>query len=345
MGLQPTSAVGRRKRLPLALAANSRYVGQTGDQTSVSDNVIAAERESRSVDFKLSFDLNAASDWCEVLKDIVAIANSGGGAILFGVSNDGATPGDASVEKILALDPAVLTDKLNKYTGVQFDDFAIEAARRDGVQIAALRIGCARVPLVFSKPGTYPIADGKQKTAFGVGTLYVRHGAKSEPANTNDLGRIIERRLHDLRKDWMAGVRKVVNAPAGSAVNVLPPATRQSSDPSATPIRITTDPMAPEYRLVDPDATHPYRQKEIISEIGRRLPGVRLNQYHIRAIRQLYGIDSDHGLFHKSRFAPPQYSPKFVDWLCEQHARDPLFFDKTCAEFKRRPREPNDTSS
>ncbi len=29
MGLQPTSAVGRRKRLPLALAAESRYVGQT----------------------------------------------------------------------------------------------------------------------------------------------------------------------------------------------------------------------------------------------------------------------------------------------------------------------------
>ncbi len=27
-GLQPTSAVGRRKRLPLALAAESRYVGQ-----------------------------------------------------------------------------------------------------------------------------------------------------------------------------------------------------------------------------------------------------------------------------------------------------------------------------
>ena len=35
MGLQPTSAVGRRKRLPLALAAESPYVGQTGMSTTM----------------------------------------------------------------------------------------------------------------------------------------------------------------------------------------------------------------------------------------------------------------------------------------------------------------------
>ena len=34
MGLQPTSAVDRRKRLPLALAAESRYVGPPEDEAA-----------------------------------------------------------------------------------------------------------------------------------------------------------------------------------------------------------------------------------------------------------------------------------------------------------------------
>jgi len=42
-----------------------------------------------------------------------------------GVDNDGSCPCDATVNKVLALDPAVLTDKVAKYTGVQFDDFTI----------------------------------------------------------------------------------------------------------------------------------------------------------------------------------------------------------------------------
>ena len=36
-----------------------------------------------------SFDPAATQDWCEVVKDIVAMANSGGGYVVFGVNDDG----------------------------------------------------------------------------------------------------------------------------------------------------------------------------------------------------------------------------------------------------------------
>src|ERR1035438_10821193 len=40
--------------------------------------------ESESVEYKSSFDSNSPADWAEIIKDIVALANSGGGAIIFG---------------------------------------------------------------------------------------------------------------------------------------------------------------------------------------------------------------------------------------------------------------------
>jgi predicted HTH transcriptional regulator len=220
-------------------------------------NPASAKCESKSLDFKSTFDPERAGDWCELLKDVVAIANSGGGAILVGVADDGEFCGSPETLKVLKTDPAAVTDKIVKYTGVQLDSFTISAARRRGRQIAMITIGWADPPIMFEKPGTYAIENGKQKTAFGVGTLYVRHGAKSDPARSADIARLMERSLQRARREWLSGVRKLSAAPKGSTVSVLPPKVIQSSDRSATPIRITDDPLAPQYQLIDPDKTHP----------------------------------------------------------------------------------------
>lgn len=302
------------------------------------DKALAAKRESKTVDFKRSFNGESASDWCEIIKDIVAMANSGGGVILIGVEDDGSPAPAGSAGGILVTDPAKLTDKIAKYTGVQFDSFDIAEGVRNGQAIGLIAVDPAQRPLIFEKPGTYAVEDGKQKTAFGMGTLYVRHGAKSEPASSEGLWRIIERVLQKQRKEWMTGVRRVVNAPSGSTITVLPAgAVHQSSDPAAAAITLTDDPSAPEYRLVDPDSTHPFRQKELISEVNSLLlEADRINQFDIQAVRNLYAVDTDPRYFHKARFATAQYSPEFRDWLLEQYASDHTFFVKVRREFSRR---------
>jgi hypothetical protein len=301
------------------------------------DKALTAKRESKTVDFKRTFDSESAGDWCELVKDIVAMSNSGGGSILIGVENDGSCPGDSCVPKVLELDPATITDKLAKYTGIQLDSFSIESGERAGQQIAIMSIRSAAMPLIFEKPGTYALNDGKQKTAFGIGTLYVRHGAKSEPATSEDIARIIERQLQRIRKEWLSGVRKVVNAPTGSSVSILSPDVRQSESSEATPIRITKNLAAPEYRLVDPDITHPWRQKEVIAEVNRSVQEAhRINSFHILAVRHLYDVDNDPRFFHKSKFAAPQYSPAFASWLLEQYVSDNSFFEKARDEYRRR---------
>ena len=95
-------------------------------------NAIQSKSESRAVDFKSKFDPGRAGDWCELVKDIVAIANSGGGSILIGVDDDGKCCGPAASAKLLCLDPAVITDKIAKYTGAQFDHLS-STPQREGV--------------------------------------------------------------------------------------------------------------------------------------------------------------------------------------------------------------------
>jgi hypothetical protein len=103
---------------------------------------------------------------------------------------------------------------------------------------------------VFQKPGTYDIGSGKQKAAFSIGTVYFRHGAKSEPGTSDDLRAVIERQLEVIRHSWIKGVRKVVQAPAGSQIIAIRPGEQSAvthlastvhavNDPSATPVLLT----------------------------------------------------------------------------------------------------------
>ncbi|MCK0103232.1 ATP-binding protein [Pseudohalocynthiibacter sp. F2068] len=46
-------------------------------------------RENKTLDFKSEFNLAQRGDWCEIIKDIVAFANSGGGVLVIGLNDSG----------------------------------------------------------------------------------------------------------------------------------------------------------------------------------------------------------------------------------------------------------------
>ncbi len=51
---------------------------------------VSSDRETAAVEFKSAFDVHSNREWCELLKDVVAIANSGGGVIVIGLDDHGA---------------------------------------------------------------------------------------------------------------------------------------------------------------------------------------------------------------------------------------------------------------
>lgn len=289
--------------------------------------------ESAIVEFKSSFDPARAGDWLEITKDLVALANSGGGTLLIGVNDDG-TPSGADVAVALSIDPADLTNRINKYTNTQFHAFEIGACQKEGHPVCAIVVNACRIPIVFARVGTYEYEPGKQKTAFSMGTVYFRHGAKSEPGTSDDLRQFLERELEAIRHSWLDGIAKVVESPTGSRIAVLPPEGHPVGPAGALPLRLTNDPNAPPYYAVPIDSTHPFRQKELIREVNAKLTdGRRINTHDILCIRRVHQIHTDIALCYTQNFASPRYSQAFVDWILRQYDADSEFFEKAKAAY------------
>lgn len=290
--------------------------------------LINATRESKRIEFKESFDPNAPGEWCELLKDVVAMANSGGGTILFGVKNNGTQSG-WDPTPLLEFDSAKIIDKIAKYTGRQFDKFDLRKETRSGQPIAVMEIGTVDVPLIFEQPGTYDIGGSKQKTAFGQGTLFFRHGAKSEPAKYADLYDAVDRIVKERRRFWFKNIRRVTQAEPGDTIQVVRPPAAGAEPPLGG--RIVSDKDAAPVRPAEADSVWPYRQKDVVKRFNEQLTGVyKITPYDIQVVKKQFDIEKKHPEFMYKPFikGSPQFSQAFVDWLADQFRKDPSFFRK-----------------
>jgi len=304
---------------------------------------LASRRESRTIEFKEEFDPSSPQQSLETLKDIVAIANSGGGALAIGINNNGKGC-KTDVGRVLDYDHAKYCDLIKKYTMQDFSDFEVTEAKKDGHRIAIFLINPPDSPLVFEKPGTYPIENNKQKTAFSQGTVYFRHGAKSETATTADLTKFIQQRVREMRTEVFKGMRRVTEAPRGAQLHVVPKGSQIEIIPSrptstafaeALPVRLTNDPSAPSVTVVDRHSIFPYRQKELIARLREALPdGPTPNPYDIQAINKTYHIAEEQNLSWKPQYSPRQYGEGFVEWFVEQISKDEDFLTNTRRRFK-----------
>jgi len=292
------------------------------------EKAASSQRESKYVDFKERLDVESIAEWCEITKDIVAMANSGGGIIVFGLKNDGAHSGFDGAP-LLAYDTAKVTDKVARYTNKQFAEFEWLELERQGHRLVGLAVYSAGLPLVFTKAGTYRADNGKEKIAFNQGTIYFRHGAKSEPGDSDDLAEVINREVDRLRKEWLSNIKKVTQAPAGSVVEVTSPSARPPVGAQGVPVRIVADENAPGVRPERADDVWPHRAKDVISLVNVRLAGAtKINSYDIQCIRKVFEIETKRPEFCYRPFAltSPQYSGAFVDWLVAEHESDNAFF-------------------
>lgn len=282
--------------------------------------------ESELLDFKREFaPEKKAAFWAEIVKDIAAFANTRGGVIVFGVEDDGSLSG-FDCAALFSLDNAALVDQVRKYTDHNHDGLHIVSIQRDLKALPAIVVEPINTPLVFTKVGTYEIEPGKQKTAFSVGTIYVRHGSKSEPCSRSDLQGWIERELARVRDHWLGNIRKVVEAEPGSTVVVLSP----SQVPSASPVRLTSDPNAPVVRLQRLSDGYPFRQSDVIAAINKRLNGLAsINTHDIQTVKAYLGVapDKTPNLVHRPHEkASPQYTAEFIERIVSSFEKDREFF-------------------
>jgi len=86
----------------------------------------------------------------------------------------------------------------------------------------------------------------------------------------------------------------------------------------------------------NPDITHPYRCKEVVQIVNQRLNSMKIITTHdVLCVRKVFKIDENNpNYYYKSKFASPQYSNTFIDWLIEQFGKDHAFFDKVRTKYK-----------
>jgi hypothetical protein len=300
------------------------------------DNAIKAIKESSTVEFKSRFDPSSPGELIEIIKDIIAMSNSGGGCILIGVNDDGC-PSDESISPALALDQAIIIDKIKKFTGVQFDLFEIQQIERMGKESVAIIVAPFSQIIIFEEPGTYLIENNKQKTAFGRGTVYFRHGAKSDTGNNDDIRFRTDSDIDKIRDTWLGNIVQVFEAPRGYIVRTLPPEIVYKDSPESTAIRITDSLDAPVYRIENPDLNCPYKKKDVIQKVNNSIFPLIINQYDFQSISFAHKIDtSKPNYFYQSRFGPKQYSDKFVEWLIYEIKRDSRFVINARNTYKER---------
>lgn len=167
----------------------------------------------------------------------------------------------------------------------------------------------ADVPVVFVKPGTYNIGEGKQKTAFSQGTIYFRHDAKSEPGNRDDLLAWRERALDKVRETWLGNIRKVVESPPDRAVTVVSTPLIETTTGTggiggfgAMTATVTAGPGA--IRIVPQNAEEiwPYRQKDLIREVNKELEnGSKITTYDVQCVNSEIQVLKKHPECPRSR--------------------------------------------
>ncbi len=287
-----------------------------------------ANDEGECIDFKSEGSPGKPEFWCETVKDLVSFANSRGGIIIFGLDSNG-TPSDGDCSSLERLDNADIQNQVYKYTGITIQSISTLKVVRNSVLCLAISVEAERTLIPFIKPGTYEPEHGKQKTTFSQGTIYVRHGSKSEACSRDDLRAWLERELIRIREDWLTNIRKVVEAPLGHAVVVVSNATPLAESGATISARLTTDPNAIAVRLQNPKKDWPHRQIDVMNRFNAKDLGCKINSHDLVAIKYVHKINESTTpdlMLKTHRAASPQYSDQFIDWLAAEYTKDSNLF-------------------
>lgn len=305
------------------------------DIAALKNEVATARGETESIEFKSVLDPDSKRALTEIVKDIVAIHNSGGGAIIFGLTSEGQDSGDGAGLK-RPLDQAKIVDQVSSYTGHSLHQIVIDQFQKNDKAFDGWIIPAASVLVPFLRPGTWPDNKGGQGSSFSVGQIYVRHGAKSEPARYEDLLAWAHRVSEAARVQFAAEMQNVARLPDGYTVQAVPPNVVISAPSDVQSLRITDDPTAPGCIVVDKSKTHPFRQSDLVKALAVKIPHIRVTTYDIQCMRKVFASEIEIKDFvwlqpHSS----PHCSESFGDWIIERLAGDPEFLSKTREKCKK----------
>jgi hypothetical protein len=187
-------------------------------------SLILIGREEEALDYKQSYNLSGkvTKDRVEMVRDVVAMANTSGGYIVLGVNENrsGGTltfePVGISEEHLKSLDIDKLKPQIESYLNVSVP-IKLQIHRLDehgGRCFAVVYVEeSPESPIIMEKDGQYQEKIGKSKDVFRAGDVVVRDGASSRGADQNAVREQISKMRRRERERWteeILGVRELV---------------------------------------------------------------------------------------------------------------------------------------
>jgi hypothetical protein len=127
-------------------------------------------------------------------------------------------------------------------------------------------------------------------------------------------------------RDWSELFRHIASMAGGGRITLTVTIDPNGVKGAPEPVRIVTDPAAPALQPQDVDRLYPWRQKDLVAELNRRMGHRMLNSYDIQAVRRHHRLDERPDFVFNLAGAGRRYSPAAADWILDEYRRDPEFF-------------------
>ena len=203
--------------------------------------------ESKDSDYKLSYDPADGRAKLDLAKNLVAMANSGGGRIIIG-RDEIKSPG-ISKQTAAELDSAKVADAVgNCVTPAQVHLSHSLEKLPNGKLVTSIEIEAAEIPLVMAKDGVWKGSDpNTDKPLFLRGDIWVRHSSKTERISYEDVRAWIARARRAEKEQILDRITTLASLPEGASIEIVSP----SGLPIDSPLRLLES--AGRRRERDPD--------------------------------------------------------------------------------------------
>ena len=180
----------------------------------------APNHETALCDLKAEFDPQRS--WPDLAKDIVAMSNSGGGILIFGISDDGRRIG-LHRSLVKEFDAARINSRIEaRAPGARLQTAYAEFSYYR-LMYGFLVVRSNDQLIVFEKDWSRPTGSANQEAVVRPGVLYVRGVAETRPAKQMDLSLIVQRLIQTGSQKLLARIEQTAAVPLSADLIVADP--------------------------------------------------------------------------------------------------------------------------
>lgn len=189
------------------------------------------EGEGKNQDYKLLFDTSDERAKVKLVKIVVAIANAGGGRIVFG--RDETNKPGVEENVTTALDSARFADFVETYIKPAPINIAHDSQKLDnGNYLHSIIVSAAQYPIVMSRQGNWKGMGKNDNPLFAIGDIWTRHSSKTEKVKYEDIRIWLEEARRKGREGILDQIQMVSKLPEGMEIGTV----TKSGEPLTSPI-------------------------------------------------------------------------------------------------------------